>query len=175
MARGNRPRQSLKTALATTKGGLVSQTMERRGRRFRKEAKRARQVSSPSGRFGMGGCTYQYNLNISLKIEMLTPRGEHSFALFYQGDVRWENQFRRNRNRQKLCSWILFPYAPAVKKKSARPFFRCKPIVFPNLREREIHHTAPRAAENPGFQPEDFGLKCTKPATYPFSSASVEM
>jgi hypothetical protein len=39
------------------------------------------------------------------------PRGgEHCFALFYQGDVRWENQFRRNRNRQKLCSWILLPY-----------------------------------------------------------------
>jgi len=23
-------------------------------------------------------------------------------ALFYQGDVRWENQFRRNRNRQNF-------------------------------------------------------------------------
>ena len=32
---------------------------------------------------------------------MLTPAGEH-FALFYQGDVRWENQFRRNRNRQNF-------------------------------------------------------------------------
>src|SRR3954451_18497857 len=33
---------------------------------------------------------------------MLTPKGEHSFPLFYQGDVRWENQSRRNRNRQNF-------------------------------------------------------------------------
>jgi len=26
--------------------------------------------------------------------------GEHFLALFYQGDVQWENQFRRNHNRQ---------------------------------------------------------------------------
>src|SRR5713226_7342426 len=41
------------------------------------------------------------------KIEMLTPKGEHSIPLFYQGDVRWENHFRRHRNRQKLSDWIL--------------------------------------------------------------------
>ena len=35
------------------------------------------------------------------QIEMLTPKGEHPFPLFYQGDVRWENQFRRNRNSAK--------------------------------------------------------------------------
>jgi hypothetical protein len=38
---------------------------------------------------------------------MLTPKGEHSIPLFYQGDVRWENHFRRLRNRQKLGDWIL--------------------------------------------------------------------
>ena len=36
------------------------------------------------------------------ELEMLTPKGEHSFPLFYQGDVRWENQSRRNRNRQNF-------------------------------------------------------------------------
>ena len=30
------------------------------------------------------------------------PGGWAFIPLFYQGDVRWENQFRRNRNRQKL-------------------------------------------------------------------------
>src|SRR5450759_4570554 len=36
------------------------------------------------------------------KLEMLTPKGEHFIPLFYQGDVRWENQSRRNRNRQNF-------------------------------------------------------------------------
>jgi hypothetical protein len=39
---------------------------------------------------------------ISPKLEMLTPKGEHFIPLFYQGDVRWENQSRRNRNRQNF-------------------------------------------------------------------------
>jgi hypothetical protein len=56
------------------------------------------------------------------KTKMPTPKGEHFLSLFYQGDVRWENQFRRNRNRQKLCSWILFPYGSQVKEKSGRKF-----------------------------------------------------
>jgi hypothetical protein len=44
------------------------------------------------------------------------------FPLFYQGDVQWENHFRRHRNRQKLCSWILFPRSLQVKKKSGAKF-----------------------------------------------------
>src|SRR5579862_694297 len=52
------------------------------------------------------------------QIEMLTPKGEHSIPLFYQGDVRWENHFRRLRNRQKLGDWMIrFPDKP-VKRKS---------------------------------------------------------
>ena len=62
----------------------------------------------------------------ALKIEMLTPKDEHFVSpCSTRGDVRWENQFRRNRNRQKLCSWILFPNGPQVKKKFRRlPFAR---------------------------------------------------
>jgi hypothetical protein len=30
-----------------------------------------------------------------------------TLSLPQQGDVRWENHFRRLRNRQKLCDWIL--------------------------------------------------------------------
>jgi|HubBroStandDraft_1064217.scaffolds.fasta_scaffold04010_7 hypothetical protein len=48
--------------------------------------------------------------------EMLTPKGEHPFPPFYQGDVRWENQVRRNRNSAKnLGSWILWLPALQVK------------------------------------------------------------
>jgi len=42
---------------------------------------------------------------------MLTPKGEH-FPLFYQGDVRWENQLRRNRNRQNFVVGSYFLMAP---------------------------------------------------------------
>jgi len=51
----------------------------------------------------------------SPKIKMLTPKGEHSISPFYRGDVRWENHFRRHRNRQKLSDWILNFPAGAVK------------------------------------------------------------
>jgi hypothetical protein len=49
---------------------------------------------------------------------MLTPRGEHSISLFYQGDVRWENHFRRHRNRQKLSDWILNSHAYSSQVKN---------------------------------------------------------
>ena len=37
-----------------------------------------------------------------LKMEMPTVTGGHSLPLFYEGSMLWENQLRRNRNRQKL-------------------------------------------------------------------------
>src|SRR4051812_31123874 len=33
---------------------------------------------------------------------MLTPKGEHFSPCSTRGDVRWENQSRRNRNRQNF-------------------------------------------------------------------------
>jgi hypothetical protein len=53
---------------------------------------------------------------------MLTPKGEHSIPLFYQGDVRWENHFRRHRNRrQKLGDRILnFPAHSSQVKNPAK-------------------------------------------------------
>ncbi len=64
--------------------------------------------------------SYQCTAN-GPKIEMLTPKGEHSIPLFYQGDVRWENHFRRLHNRQKLCDWILnFPAHSSQVKNPAK-------------------------------------------------------
>lgn len=55
-------------------------------------------------------CTAKYR-----EIKMLTPKGEHLISPFYRGDVRWENHFRRHRNRQKLSDWILSFPEHAVK------------------------------------------------------------
>jgi hypothetical protein len=50
-------------------------------------------------------------------MEMLTPSGVSIHSLFCQGDVQWENQLRRKRNRQNRCDWILFPPSLQVKEK----------------------------------------------------------
>ena len=52
---------------------------------------------------------------------MLTPKGEH-FTLFYQGDVRWENQSRRNRNRQNFVVGSYFLTALQSSKNPAPKF-----------------------------------------------------
>jgi hypothetical protein len=63
--------------------------------------------------------------NLTSKTEMLTPKGEHSiFPLFYQGDVRWENQFRRNRNRQNFVVGSYFLTALESSEKPAQSFWR---------------------------------------------------
>ena len=55
--------------------------------------------------------------------EMLTRFGVSipifpvSGTLYYQGDVQWENQVRRKRNRQNLfVIWILWPCRDEVKR-----------------------------------------------------------
>src|SRR5438552_9937208 len=53
---------------------------------------------------------------------MLTPKGEHSIPLFYQGDVRWENQSRRNRNRQNFVVESYFLTALQSSKNPAAFF-----------------------------------------------------
>jgi hypothetical protein len=57
-------------------------------------------------------------LKVCYQIEMLTRAGEH-FALFYQGDVRWENQSRRNRNRQNFVVGSYFLTALQSRKNPA--------------------------------------------------------
>src|SRR3954451_13627880 len=64
----------------------------------------------------------QYNGSVCRKMKMLTPKGEHFFPLFYQGDVRWENQSRRNRNRQNFVVGSYFPTA-FKSRKNPEPFF----------------------------------------------------
>jgi hypothetical protein len=49
------------------------------------------------------------------KIEMPASEGRQAFifvALFYQGDVQWENRLDGNVTRQNLCDWILFHPRP---------------------------------------------------------------
>src|SRR3954447_14893039 len=54
---------------------------------------------------------------------MLTPRGEHSFPpCSHRGDVRWENQFRRNRNRQNFVVGSYFPCAFKSRKNPGQLF-----------------------------------------------------
>src|SRR5665647_1622194 len=53
---------------------------------------------------------------------MLTPKGEHFNPLFYQGDVRWENQSRRNRNRQNFVVESYFLTAFQSSENPAGPF-----------------------------------------------------
>jgi hypothetical protein len=55
------------------------------------------------------------------QIKMLTPRGEHSSTLFYQGDVMGESASTESQP-PKLCSWILLPYGLPVKRKSGVKF-----------------------------------------------------
>src|SRR5216684_3201670 len=43
------------------------------------------------------------------------------YPLFYQGDVRWENHFRRHRNRQKLSDWILNSRRHSSQVKNQKP------------------------------------------------------
>jgi hypothetical protein len=57
------------------------------------------------------------------KLEMLTPKGEHFIPLFYQGDVRWENQSRRNRNRQNFVVGSYFLTALQSSKNPTGLFF----------------------------------------------------
>src|SRR4051812_46795701 len=64
----------------------------------------------------------QYNGSVCRKMKMLTPKGEHFFPLFYQGDVRWENQSRRNRNRQNFVVGSYFPTALKSRKNPGQLF-----------------------------------------------------
>src|SRR3954471_23086462 len=64
----------------------------------------------------------QYNGSVCRKMKMLTPKGEHFFPLFYQGDVRWENQSRRNRNRQNFVVESYFLTALQSSENPARFF-----------------------------------------------------
>src|SRR5450755_1486087 len=57
------------------------------------------------------------------KLEMLTPKGEHFYPLFYQGDVRWENQSRRNRNRQNFVVGSYFLTALQSSENPGAPFW----------------------------------------------------
>ena len=46
---------------------------------------------------------------------MPASEGRQAFifvALFYQGDVQWENRLDGNVTRQNLCDWILFHPRP---------------------------------------------------------------
>ena len=59
---------------------------------------------------------------------MLTPAGEH-FALFYQGDVRWENQSRRNRNRQNFVVGSYFLTALQSRQNPAENFSKTTRLI----------------------------------------------
>src|SRR5439155_18885708 len=61
-ASGMRARSRRKNTVAKTRGGLVSHTMRSNGRMLRRASSRARQESSPTRGFGVGGCIYfQYS------------------------------------------------------------------------------------------------------------------
>ncbi len=61
------------------------------------------------------------NLTFASKYKC-SPRRVSIFSLFYQGDVRWENQFRRNRNRQNFVTGSYFPTALKSRKNPAQNF-----------------------------------------------------
>src|SRR5437667_5244118 len=56
-----------------------------------------------------------------------------SYPLFYQGDVRWENHFRRHRNRQKLSDWILNSRRHSSQVKHQKPQIALEGAETPEL------------------------------------------
>ncbi len=83
-------------------------------------------ICGPSRRPGAGfGCPVRPAASVGAigsEKEMLTPKGEHLYPLFSQGDVRWENQLRRNRNRQNFVVGSYFPWRLKSRKNRARNF-----------------------------------------------------
>jgi hypothetical protein len=73
---------------------------------------------------------------------MLTPKGEHLISLFYQGDVRWENHFRRHRNRQKLSDWMIISAGHSSQEKNRAKNPAAKRRQLLNLRPKNISTTA---------------------------------
>jgi hypothetical protein len=63
-----------------------------------------------------------------------SPREVSIFPLFYQGDVRWENQLRRHRNRQNFVVGSYFPMARKSRKNSDARRFEGNLLMQANLR-----------------------------------------
>src|SRR5258708_3757164 len=75
---------------------------------------RARRVREPASAACLDAYT-QYKRAVSYKIQMLTPKGEH-FCPVLPGLCLWENQSRRNRNRQNFVVGSYFGAALKSRK-----------------------------------------------------------
>ena len=64
----------------------------------------------------------------------------------------------------KLCSWILFPYGLAVKRKSGSRFFVRNPLFWANLRGEDFCCQNREAGQKVHFLPEEISLISTKSA-----------
>ena len=86
---------------------------------FPSEARRVRQVASPSGLWETGGCIFQcnrYGREPGRKTEMLTPKGEHPFPCSTRGMFDGRISFDGIATPPKTFgSWILWPCAFQVK------------------------------------------------------------
>jgi hypothetical protein len=89
---------------------------------------------------------------------MLTPRGEHSIPLFYQGDVRWENHFRRHRNRQKLSDWMIISGGHLSQAKNRVKKTASKHWQLLNLQLKNISTTAVEMHAGRRFEASILGL-----------------
>ncbi len=59
----------------------------------------------------------------------------------------------------KLCSWILFPYGPPVKRKSDALFFGRNLLLGADLREQGFFDSFVQNAQILHFSPEDIALR----------------
>ena len=84
-------------------------------------------------------------------------------------------KFRRNRNRQNSCSWILGPNGFQVKSEF-RPIFLARKSLFRgDLTATAAAGQKPRRPEKAPAKAEDFPLKHTKRAVYSSGTAVIEM
>jgi hypothetical protein len=89
---------------------------------------------------------------------MLTPKGEHLISLFYQGDVRWENHFRRHRNRQKLGDWMIISAGHSSQEKNRTKNTASKPQQLLKLRPNNISTAAVAGVRSRRFEAAILGL-----------------
>lgn len=87
-------------------------------------------------------------------------RGEH-LSLFYQGDVQWENQLRRNRNRQNFVIGFYFPCGFKSSEKGAE-FWRSKDHENKRFVPPTDFHSLTPSQETGGFRSPIFRLKQRK-------------
>ena len=169
IASGRRARKRRKNdARERPAAGWFPRPCRSRGRTLRSEARRSRQVSSTAAWRLCGMVNQRASVHrtvsgrVCRKIEMLTPKGEHFFPLFYQGDVRWENQSRRNRNRQNFVVGSYFLTGLQSRENPARRFFVRNLLFWADLREEVFDGKNGKAGQKLHFSPEEIALISTK-------------